>query len=332
MKATVARETQASAALLPSTGQREVTTKTPLAAGTQLRSLSMLLEVNGRPRFVVAGAFPFYRTMGVGDVGPDVQQLQEALSDANYRVAADGHFGAGTAAAVERMYSDAGYAAPESAAVEQAQTPVDPAASTQPAPAPPGKLQLPPWEFLTLPSLPAVLVAMPTVGTVLTESSVVTASSGAVIASGDVDPATAVALKEGMSASVQGPDGTRVNATVLSVESDKPQDVTTASSADGSREETWKVHLAFQNAPAESWFGMEALAVITLGVSAENSLLVPTVAVISAADQDPHVLKREPDGTFRSVQVKENGTLAGRSAISPVREGDLDVGDLVRVG
>ena len=81
-------------------------------AGTELQEGDVLLAVTTRPVFVLQGELPMYRRMVVGTEGTDVAQLEQALVRLGYEPGTvDTVFEAATAAAVEQMYSDAGYTA-----------------------------------------------------------------------------------------------------------------------------------------------------------------------------------------------------------------------------
>lgn len=73
-----------------------------------IRAGQVLMQVNGRPVFVMKGRKPMYRPLVPGTEGDDVKQLQRAL-----RVKVSGVFDATTAAAVKRWYARRGYKAQE---------------------------------------------------------------------------------------------------------------------------------------------------------------------------------------------------------------------------
>ena len=90
-------------------------------AGTALNEGDMIVEVTGRPVFVLQGDLPMYRRLVVGSEGPDVLQLEEALVRLGYPVEpVDTVFDAATATAVEQLYVDRGYAAEGPSAEQQA--------------------------------------------------------------------------------------------------------------------------------------------------------------------------------------------------------------------
>ncbi len=55
-------------------------TKIPAGPGTRVESGGQVLELSGRPVFVLAGTTPSYRDLAVGGTGDDVAQLQRGLA------------------------------------------------------------------------------------------------------------------------------------------------------------------------------------------------------------------------------------------------------------
>lgn len=92
-------------------GGTPVVTKTPFAVGAAVRPGQALLEISGRPLFVLPGRLPVYRDLKPGATGDDVAQLQAALAGLGHGRGGDpeGTYGAGTKAAVEEFYTAAGY-------------------------------------------------------------------------------------------------------------------------------------------------------------------------------------------------------------------------------
>jgi len=91
-----------------------VVSKVMAQVGQSVDAARPLVEVSGRPVFALPGAVPAYRDLLPGETGPDVAQLQEALRRLGYDIAPDpsGDFGAGTQAAVTKLYSAMGYPVP----------------------------------------------------------------------------------------------------------------------------------------------------------------------------------------------------------------------------
>ncbi|MEV0746319.1 peptidoglycan-binding protein [Streptomyces sp. NBC_00184] len=88
-----------------------VITKLAVGAHEVLRSGRLLMEVSGRPVFVLRGGLPVYRDLRPGSEGEDVEQLQKALRELGHPTTpdADGTFGAGTKAALGSFYASIGY-------------------------------------------------------------------------------------------------------------------------------------------------------------------------------------------------------------------------------
>lgn len=80
------------------------------AAGEPVPEGTRVIEVSGRPVFVLEGTVPVYRSLRPGMTGGDVTQLQTALSRLGCDTSTDGDgYGSATKACVGSLYSDAGY-------------------------------------------------------------------------------------------------------------------------------------------------------------------------------------------------------------------------------
>ncbi|MFF9849706.1 peptidoglycan-binding protein [Streptomyces litmocidini] len=92
-------------------GAAPVVTKVSVKSGDAVRSGKVLLEISGRPVFVLRGGLPVYRDLKPGATGDDVKQLQDALDALGHGRGGDerGTFGPGTKNAVEEFYSSIGY-------------------------------------------------------------------------------------------------------------------------------------------------------------------------------------------------------------------------------
>ncbi|MFC6158057.1 peptidoglycan-binding protein [Kribbella jiaozuonensis] len=90
-----------------------VTGKVP-AVGSTITEGKALLEITGRPVIGLAGVLPMYRTLSPGSKGPDVLQLEQTLDRLGLDPGTvDDEYDLDTSAAVERLYEEAGYDAPE---------------------------------------------------------------------------------------------------------------------------------------------------------------------------------------------------------------------------
>ncbi len=87
-----------------------VITGIDVAAGDEVIEGQRVVEVSGRPVFVMTGAVPVYRTLRPGMTGEDVTQLQQALTRLGCAVIDEpGVYGDSTKACVAQLYNDAGY-------------------------------------------------------------------------------------------------------------------------------------------------------------------------------------------------------------------------------
>lgn len=92
-------------------GSASVVTKVP-ERGSDLAEGGVMIEVVGRPVFLMEGLIPVYRDLRPGAEGIDVQQLEDALARLGYMSESpDDTWGPATGAAVQAMYEGAGYRA-----------------------------------------------------------------------------------------------------------------------------------------------------------------------------------------------------------------------------
>lgn len=111
---TTRAQNQESVAVTPPAALTGVVTSVDRSVGDTLSPGAVPFRVNGRPVFVLEGAFPLYRDIGPGDEGDDVLALQKGLLAAGYAIGRpDGKYGPRTQAAVRSMYRATGYTAPE---------------------------------------------------------------------------------------------------------------------------------------------------------------------------------------------------------------------------
>ncbi|MDR1799856.1 MAG: hypothetical protein LBR19_08290, partial [Bifidobacteriaceae bacterium] len=101
---------------IPDGAQAPVVTGHVPEEGAEITAGTILLEVSGRPVFVLPGEFPAYRSLGPDSQGPDVAQLRAALAGLGYAAGTEGatEYDADLAAAVAALYTEAGYPPPGS--------------------------------------------------------------------------------------------------------------------------------------------------------------------------------------------------------------------------
>lgn len=110
-KVSASQRTEIAMAETPKDVGRAVVTKIETRTGQTPRFGQVLVEVSGRPIFMLQGDLPAYRDLMRGLSGPDVSQLQRALAGVGYPSNGDalGVFGPGTEQAVIRFYRAIGY-------------------------------------------------------------------------------------------------------------------------------------------------------------------------------------------------------------------------------
>lgn len=106
----------------PSAEGSTIVTNVPLSAGEELVEGAVAVEVAGRPLLVLEGELPVFRPLAPGVEGPDVRQLEEALTRLGYDVGVvDEVFDNGTEEAIASLYRAAGYSPNEPTPDELAQ-------------------------------------------------------------------------------------------------------------------------------------------------------------------------------------------------------------------
>jgi peptidoglycan hydrolase-like protein with peptidoglycan-binding domain len=98
-----------------------VITGIDVSAGDEVIEGQRVVEVSGRPVFVMTGAVPVYRTLRPGMTGEDVTQLQQALARRGCAsIDEAGVYGDSTKACVAQFYNDSGYDAVPTSQTEAA--------------------------------------------------------------------------------------------------------------------------------------------------------------------------------------------------------------------
>lgn len=316
LRLTVQRQARTDLPLPTQPDDLSIVTAQPVSAGATLNAGAVATEVNGRPVIALPGDFPYYRTLTVGDRGPDVDQLQRGLMAAGLLHGHDGVFGAPTESAVRKLYEQA-----------HASTPVERTAGTdpdasddaaRPESAAAEHVVVRPADVLVVDELPATVVTAPAVGTVASAGATFTLERGDTQAVADISPTAAAGLAVDTigTASV---DNTPVKVRVAAI-----------GNATGTEETQHVTITGAEVALPADLVGRELVATLDIRVAARAALIVPTSAVIPGGDKPAYVLVHRRN-TLQRVAVEELGTLDGRSAIKPLREHRLQAGDDVRV-
>lgn len=309
---------------------RSVVTARVTNPGATVASGDVVSEVNGRPVYAVESDFALYRDIGFGDEGPDVLALQEMLVDEGLLGYADGAYGALTAAAVRWWYWNAGYSAPMRVRAEDAPTALPGSATTEEEEVPEVPKEdtyVPVSDVLAASPLPAQVVMAPAVGAnvgVEGNDDVVLGSTDLVVRA-DAPGAEAIGIVPGDSATVVL-DGEELAGIVNRIEHAEE-------SSDGAQRPDVLV-VEFDspgNVPADAR-GASVTAQVETETVAEDTLIVPSTAVVGRGGDDAVVVKKQNDDSLIEVSVTVTGSLAGRTGVEPVDPGRLTEGDEVRVG
>ena len=310
--------------------ERTVTIEPPLALtgvvtsldktkGDPLESGTVLLRANGRPVFVLTGAFPLYRDINPGDTGDDVTAIQSSLKAAGYSTGRDrdGHYGSGSQAAVRKMYKAAGFVAPEVSMPPEPAAAADPTVTAPVAPAVIPGPRILTTEVVMIAQLPATVEVIAPVGTVLSsDTSLVTLGTGPVLLSATLPSGSLGTL-------AAGAVGTFVNDTGAPGSAQ----VATMSPAEAAGE----VVVTLSPTDAVTAGSSYVLTIDNPAVESGEALLAPISAVVSRGGKS-YIYVRD-EATYREVEVTVTGSVGGVAALEPV---SLDVlleeGTEVRVG
>jgi hypothetical protein len=300
-------------------GELPVVTKIFRPVGSTVQAGNVIVEVAGRPLFVLAGGVPAYRNLTSGESGTDVAELQAGLESLGYSIGGDtsGVFGAGTGAAVAAYYTALGYTVPKAPA----------SSTTGGRPKAASKPMVPLAEIMFVPAFPARVVKV--AGPVGQEASgsLVTLSMGNPGVAGQLNPSDATLVRPGMTVTITdaatglsrsgriGPVGRRTK--------------TTGSISGG-------VYVPMKVKPGGSlpmsMIGQDVSLTITSARSAQPLLAVPEAAVFARADGRLYVTKVTSARTDVQVPVRVDATGDGVIGITPIDGGTLAAGDRVVTG
>ena len=322
---------EAAAIAIPLGAETEIVTGLGTRIGDSLAPGAVVTWVNGRPIFAIVGAFPLYRNLVLGDSGPDMEMLQEALNGLGCDIAVDGSFGGATAACVTSLYRNVA-SEPSMRTVEtapEASASVAGAADlVQPIP-PKQEIQIRSADFLVFPSLPKQVVSVPPIGTKLSpENAKVDVAGLGISLEAEVPGSVASGLSVGMTAEATG-EGEVFPVRILAINPVTGEDSLEADSTQASQAPS--VVVVFEPVGGqlpEAWAGQQVLVTLNLSEPITDTLLVPQRAVAAGSDGRTSVLVQTSGGGFEQVAVEELGCTQGMCAIEGA---GLEEGSLVRV-
>lgn len=105
---TVAAEIEAAQPVEATLGLPGIVTSTACAPGARLSSGSVIASLNGQPILGLHSAVPFYRDIGPGASGSDVDALRAQLKTMGFDIGDKGPYTADLGAAIVRMHKDMG--------------------------------------------------------------------------------------------------------------------------------------------------------------------------------------------------------------------------------
>ncbi|MFE7811038.1 peptidoglycan-binding protein [Streptomyces sp. NPDC057433] len=348
-----------------------VVTRVPVEAGRRVKAGQVVLEVSGRPVFVLPGGIPVYRDLKPGAEGRDVAQLQSALRGLGHDTGADAKdvFGAGTKSALADHYASIGYEPrqagtgdadrPDAAqdAVRAAERALQDATSGQggvlreraeqdladaraelaEAEAASGPM-LPMDEVVFVHGFPAFVDSVTgSVGSRVS-GSVLRLSAGEPIVHGYLRKHQRKLVNAGQKVQILSElTGERTGAAVVSVAdapaSQKAPEGEAATGSDMPPAGSYRLVVKPDKALAAASAGQSLRLTIESASTEGRALVVPITAVSAGADSRTSVTVLEADGTRRRVEVRAGTQGDGHVAVVPVGgQGALRPGEHVIVG
>jgi peptidoglycan hydrolase-like protein with peptidoglycan-binding domain len=327
-----------------STGSEPVyITKLDVATGSTIRNGEQLAELDGEPLFALTGSVPAWRDLLPGESGPDVTELQKALTSLRYYYGGDipGYYGSATEDAVALYYEHLGYTPPSTGGV-------------------------PMTDVVFLASLPATVVAVNgAAGDQAGQPFLELAPRGSLALTGELPPAYAGQVKTGLKVLIYDEvTGIHATGTVASVE---PATTTTpigtvvdvgsgassagsassgsagstatgsgstgSSGSSGSSGAAPFVPLTVRPSKplATALNGENVLVTVETGQTEGPVLTVPVAAVVSTASGRSYVTVVGAAGKQVDVAVTPGISENGYVEVTPAASGSLAAGDHVVV-
>jgi peptidoglycan hydrolase-like protein with peptidoglycan-binding domain len=303
----------------------QLVTRAP-SAGATVGSGDRLLEVSGRPVFLLTGQIPMYRTFTDGMRGDDVRQLQQALTALGYGHLSSGVFNAPTQIEVKRWYEHNGY---------------------EPQLDGTGKVIVPSGEILFLPTLPVRVGTVTTRAGATASGDIATVTNNTVNIQTSLPAADAQLVHTGLPATLTMPDGKTMAATVNAIgdaAAPPPTDQGSTPSTDGDQQAqqqdggapqqvadgTTPLRLVARDPGALAPYANQAAKIdIQIGRTDGDVLAVPVAAVATSQDGSARVQVQRGNGQVQDVRVKLGLTADGLVEVSGT---GLAQGDRVVVG
>ncbi|HYB88360.1 MAG TPA: peptidoglycan-binding domain-containing protein [Streptosporangiaceae bacterium] len=318
-----------------------------VAAGKTISNGEELAAIDGEPLFVLAGHVPAWRDVTPGESGPDVAELQKALGSLGYYQGGDtpGYFGTATQDAVALYYEHLGYTPPATGGV-------------------------PMTDVVFLPSLPAKVIAVNGAkGQQPGQPFLELAARGSLALTGELPPAYAAQVKPGLQVKIYD-EVTGVHATgtvsevgtattiepvgaIVNVGGGAASATAGESTGSGASGTTGTAGTAgsgssgnAQNSGTTAFIplavhpskplraalnGENVLVTVETGRTEGPVLTVPVAAVVTTGSGTSYVTVAGVHGKQTQVPVTPGISENGYVQVTPVKAGQLAVGDSVVV-
>ena len=312
-----------------------IVTKMPVKPGQKVSPGHVIAQVDGRPVILLRGKLPAYRDLRVGDTGPDVTQLQAALTGLGYSdYDESGYFGASTALAVETLFDHFGYRVPLYTPRAR-KSPANPTGIR-----PPPEVYLPMSDVCFIPTASAIVVGATKAGNSLAAGQpVVRLATGPPYVTGLLSAHQVALARTGSAARIRA-GNRRSTAGVLT-------GIAAIPAGPRSAQPRFPVTVTTDKALPESLIGTTVRLTLWSTISSEPVLSVPVTAVFSgqpassarSADQTSSKTKAPASYVVvvanrrtRRVPVFTGQSAGGFIAIQPVTAGAVEPGDQVLIG
>jgi peptidoglycan hydrolase-like protein with peptidoglycan-binding domain len=322
--------------------------KLDVAAGDTITNGKQLAEIDGQPMFALTGPVPAWRDLAPGETGPDVTELQQALSSLGYYDEGDtpGYYGAATEYAVTLYYEHLGYTPPSSGGVPAA-------------------------DVVFLPALPATVVAVNgATGEQPGQPFLELAARGSLALTGELPPAYAGQVKTGLNVTIYdevtgihatgtvadlgtattvtptgavvdigggsgsaGSSGSADSGSSSSSSSGSGSGSGSSSGSSGSSASTVFIPVTVQPSKplAAALNGENVLVTVQTGRTEGPVLTVPVAAIVTTASGTSYVTVVGAHGKQTEVPVTPGISENGYVQVTPVTPGALAAGDRVAV-
>lgn len=298
----------------PGGNVQRIVTKIYFPPGRFVQPGNVIIEVAGRPFFVLLGTVPAYRDMAPGESGTDIAQLQADLQALGYSTGGDtsGTYGPGTSAAVAAFYHAIGYQVP----------------AVSSGPKQDRGAAVPLSEIMFVPHFPAQVIQLGgKVGSVVS-GSLVTLSMGSPAIKGQLNPAYGSLVRVGMHVTITAQGSA---ATVHGVITSITKRAQTAKSISGGLYYPMKIKPR-KPLPGSMGPGQDVILSIHAAQTSAPMLTVPEAAVFGGQDGRAYVSKVTGPNSATRVQVRVVTQGDGLVGISPITPAALKQGDLVVTG